>query len=139
MPTIQYDTQLIIIEDWSSMALAFAKNFVIQGGAVVKHKEPRPLLNNSPYYITTTDLPAFGNENHHVYRRTQVFRNRSLPSPPGADQRIYDHAMDCIAWMANVINENIQLIEQEERWYEGTSGNNLGPMTMVLFTPPPLY
>jgi hypothetical protein len=33
--------------------------------------------------------------------------------------------MDCIAWMANVINENIQLIEQEERWYEDTSGHNL--------------
>ena len=47
------------------------------------------------------------------------------PSPtPGTDRWIFDHAMDCIAWMANVIDENVQLIEQEERWYEDTSGHN---------------
>jgi hypothetical protein len=124
---IREDTQLIAIDEWSSMAPALAKT-LLQGGwmvGAVKHKEPRSFYNNSPFYITTNQLPNFGEENENVYRRTQVFRTRALPVPtPGADQWIFDHAMDCIAWMANVITENIQLIEQEERWYEDTSGNN---------------
>jgi hypothetical protein len=56
--------------------------------------------------------------------------NSSFPNPePSVTNTwdrpvVFDHAMDCIAWMANVIDENVQLIEQEERWYEDTSGHN---------------
>ena len=103
---VQEDTHLVIIDDYSSMDLA--KN-VLQ----------RPFSHNIPFYIATNQLAG----DDDIYRKTQVFRTRSLPSPtPGADRWIFDHAMDCIAWMANVINENVQLIEQEERWYEDTSG-----------------
>jgi hypothetical protein len=64
-------------------------------------------------------MPDVGDENDNVYRRTGVIRTRIHSSPISrADRWIHGHAMDCTVCMANVINENIQLIEQEERWYE---------------------
>jgi hypothetical protein len=43
--------------------------------------------------------------------------------------------MDCVAWMADMINNYIDLIEQEERWYEDMAGHNLSTkMSTVLFT-----
>ena len=88
------DTQLIIIDEWSSMAPALTKT-LLQGGwmvGVVKHKEPRSLFNNSSFYITTNQLPDFGDENDSVYRRTRVFQTQTLSSSiPGGDRWIYDH------------------------------------------------
>jgi hypothetical protein len=43
--------------------------------------------------------------------------------------------MDCVAWMADMINTHIDLIGQEERWYEDMAGNNLSTkISTVLFT-----
>ena len=74
----------------------------------VKHGLPRTVLNNSPYYITTNNLLNFGKEeDENVQRRIEVFRTKSLPQTlPGIDRWIYDHAMDCIAWIASEIMTN---------------------------------
>jgi hypothetical protein len=63
---------------------------------------PKAVMNNSPYYITTNHLPAFGaEEDENVRRRIQVYETTSLPQCiPGIDHWIYDNAMDCIAWIA---------------------------------------
>ena len=44
---------------------------------VVKHKDPRSFCNNSPFYLSTNQLPDLGEENDSVYRRTRV----SQPKP----------------------------------------------------------
>ena len=56
---------------------------------VVKHKEPRSLFNNSSFYITTNQLPDFGDENDSVYRRTRgskprPFRHQYLGATDGS-------------------------------------------------------
>ena len=67
----------------------------------MRHKyywNKRRPINNSPYYITTNDVPNFGDEDANVQRRIQVFITKSLPCQiPGIDCWIYDHAMDSIA------------------------------------------
>lgn len=43
----------------------------------------------------------------------------------GADKWIYEHAMDCLVWVANQISEHRQHIDADldELWYEPTNGN----------------
>jgi hypothetical protein len=124
------DTQLSIVDDWSpnTMQSDLAKT-ILQGGwmvTAVKHGEPRRVMNNSPYYITTNNVPDFRDENENVERRIQVFNTTSLPSTtPGIDRWIYDNAMDCIVWIAEELEAHYQHIAKDELWYEPTVSRNL--------------
>ena len=85
----------------------------------VKHGLPRTIMNNSPFYITTNEVPNFGNDEENVKRRIAVFETKSLPQTiPGAYRWMYDHAMDCLVWLASEIDAYRELIEPEELWYE---------------------
>ena len=132
-PMITNDTHLVIVDEWSasSMQSDLAK-CILQGGwmvTAVKHGLPRTVLNNSPYYITTNNLPNFGKEDENVQRRIEVFETKPLPRAlPGIDRWIYDNAMDCIAWIASEIEKYRHYIDPNELWYEP---NNRGPLTMV--------
>ena len=116
-------TQLVIIDEWSSnrMQSDLAKT-VLQGGWMVtsvKHGPPRCVNNNSPFYITTNNVPDFRKEDENVKRRIRIFQTTSLPNTiPGIDSWIFDHAMDCIAWTAEEIHQHRDLICHEELWYE---------------------
>jgi hypothetical protein len=116
-------TQMVIIEEWSSnrMQSDLAKT-VLQGGWMVtsvKHGPPRCVNNNSPFYITTNNVPDFRKEDENVKRRIRIFQTTSLPNTiPGIDSWIFDHAMDCIAWTAEEIHQHRHLICHEELWYE---------------------
>lgn len=120
---IDNETQLVLIDEWSADTLQsdLAKT-VLQGGwmvTAVKHSNPRCLVNNSPFYITTNEVPNFGKEDENVKRRVVIFQTKSLPATvAGVDKWIYDHAMDCIAWIAEEINKNVHLVDKEELWYE---------------------
>ena len=129
---IRNETELVIVDKLSSMAPRTIRTLLEQGCVP---DQPQVLLD-CPFYITTNRLTNYGDQNHRAYRKCRVYRTRALPSPtPGAYQWIYDHAMDCVAWMADVINGNIELIEQEERWYEEMAGNNLSTkISTLLFT-----
>jgi hypothetical protein len=119
---IRNETELVIVDKLSSMAPRTIRTLLEQGCVP---DQPQVLLD-CPLYITTNRLTNYGDQNHRAYRKCRVYRTRTLPSPTtGAYQWIYDHAMDCVAWMADMINDNIDLIEQEERWYEEMAGNNL--------------
>ena len=45
---------------------------------------------------------------------------------------MFDHALDCVAWLVNEINQNIRLVDEDELWYEpgrfadNTIGNDEG-------------
>ena len=117
------DTQLVIVDEWSAntMDSTLAKT-ILQGGwmvTAVKHDKPRRVINNSPYYITTNNVPNFGEEEANVQRRIQVFITKSLPCQiPGIDCWIYDHAMDCIAWILDELHRHYHHISKDELWYE---------------------
>ena len=117
------DTQLVIVDKWSThtMQSDLAKT-ILQGGwmiTAVTHAQPRRVMNNSPYYITTNHVPDFGDENDNVQRRIQVFTTTSLPlTTPNADQWIYDNAMDCIVWMTEELERHHHHIANNELWYE---------------------
>jgi hypothetical protein len=106
---------------------------ILQGGWMVSagnYGLPKTVLNNSPFYITTNNLPNFGKEEYDsVKRRIEIFTTMSLPQTlPGIDKWIYDHEMDCIAWIAEKINANREHIDRHELWYEP---NHSGPLTIV--------
>ena len=131
---INNETQLVVVDEWSAskMQSDLAK-CILQGGwmvSAVKHGLPKTVLNNSPFYITTNNLPNFGKEeDDNVQRRIEIFTTTSLPQTlPGIDKWIYDHAMDCIAWIAEEINANREHIDRHELWYEP---NHSGPLTIA--------
>ena len=102
------DAQLVITDEWSNTTLPsdLAKT-ILQGGwmvMAVKHGLPCTVMNNSPFYITSNEVPDFGDDDENVKRRIAIFRMKCLPQyTSGADRSMFDHAMDCISWLANEI------------------------------------
>ena len=120
---IKDDTMLVFIEEWTSQHLTSdVAKAVLQGGLMVtavKSKEQRIVSNKVPFYITTNNLPDFGEEEENVKRRLAIFKTKSLPkTEPGVDQWLENNAMECIAWMAKEINRSRHLIEKNELFYE---------------------
>ena len=117
------DTELVLVDEWSANTLQsdLAKT-ILQGGwlvTAVKHSSPKFVVNNSPFYLTTNNVPDFRDENENVMRRIAVYNTTSLPQvTAGVDRWMYDHAMDCIAWTAGEIEAHHHCIEEEELWYE---------------------
>ena len=112
---IKDDTQLVIVDEWSSQLMtSHPAKTILQGGWIVtevKHGEPRQVLKNSPYYITSNNVPDFGDEDENIGRRIQIFRTKSLPSTTtGMDKWVYDNAMHCIPWIAEELAQNHQHI-----------------------------
>ena len=80
-------------------------------------------MNNSPFYITTNEVPDFGDDDDNVKRRIAIFETTTLPTTiKGADKWIYDNAMDCLVWLANEVSSLRTHIDADELWYEPTSG-----------------
>ena len=123
-------TQLVLVDEWCAVNMdSDLAKCILQGGwmvTAVKHGLPRRIVNNSPFYITTNDLPDFVKDDENVKRRIQVFDTTSLPRTlPGVDRWIYDNAMDCVAWIASELNTNRHLIPEEELWYENSEEHPL--------------
>ena len=69
---IDEDTQLVFVDEWSRTTLDtdLAKT-ILQGAwmvTAVKHGVPRTIMNNSPFYITTNEVPDFGDDDDNVKR-----------------------------------------------------------------------
>ena len=88
--------------------------------AAIKHAQPRCFFfNTCPIYITTNNVPDFGEEQENIERQLAIFQTRSLVDVTvGADKWIHDNAMACVSWIASETNANLCHIEREERWYE---------------------
>ena len=85
----------------------------------VKHAPAKCVINDSPFYITTNEVPDFCREDENIKRRLQIFKTRSLVTvSTGIDRWIYDHAIDCVVWVANQVTDNRHLVASDELWYE---------------------
>ena len=120
---INEETQLVFLDEWSDRTLAsdMAK-VVLQGSFMVqaiKHGKPRSMENRIKFYITTDELPYFGNDDVNVKRRVRVFTTKSVDScKANVDRWIKDNPMDCIVWCAQEIENLLNLVDPDERWYE---------------------
>ena len=70
-------------------------------------------------YITCNQLPIYGAEQENVMRRLEIFEtvslvNKSLEAPAW----IEEHAFEILVWIAMVINGNIGMIPNSERFFE---------------------
>ena len=116
-------TQPVFLDEWSEITLQsdMAKT-VLQGGLMVKsfkHQTGKCIINNSPFHITTNNVPNIGNEDENVKRRIITFETNSLPETrPGIDQWLCKNAMDCIVWTAEELERHRFSIDLDEFWYE---------------------
>ena len=86
-----------------------------------KNRQPDLIDNRAPLYITTTDVPYFGEDDENMRRRIRVFNTKSIKDDKlikNVDQWCDVHAMGCIVWTANELNENVDIVDKDERWYE---------------------
>ena len=75
--------------------------------------------NCIPFYITTNELPYFGNDDVNIKRGVRVFTTKSLDScQTNVDRWIKDNPMDCIVWCAQEIENLLNLVDPDDRWYE---------------------
>ena len=78
---INEDTQISFLDEWAERTLqSDMTNLVLQGGymvSAVKHGKPKILDNRCPLYITTNEVPYFGNDEENVQRRIRVFKTNS--------------------------------------------------------------
>ena len=138
---IDEDTQIIFLDEWAGRTLqSDMAKLVLQGGymvSAVKHGKPKILDNRCTFYITTNEVPYFGNDKENVQRRSRVFKSKSLESClTNVDRWIRDNPMDCIVWIAQEIEENIELVDIDERWYERNPpvGNDVAVTERGIFT-----
>ena len=76
---IDEDTQIIFLDEWAERTLqSDMAKIVLQGSymvSAVKHGKPKILDNRCPFYITTNEIPYFGNDEENVQRRIRVSSN----------------------------------------------------------------
>ena len=123
---VMEDTELIVVREASRMNAQQAEQ-VLRGGVELNvNREPWAEFgcNFSPFFMTSTYPPNLGPDDA---RNVTVYRTRPFPNIQldTLDAWMYDHAMDCIAWIAEEINRNLEVVENEERWYEDLTGINL--------------
>ena len=89
-------------------------------------------INNSAFYITTNNVPNFGeDEDANAKRRLKIFETRSMSNPNSKIEPWYrQNSMHCIAWAAKEITKHRALVEKDELWYEDVS-NELGEAEKV--------
>ena len=79
---IKKDTQLVLIDEWPRATLQSDRaKTILQGGwmvTAVKHGLTRTVMNNSLFYITTNEVPDFGDDDQNVKYRIVVFKTKSL-------------------------------------------------------------
>ena len=117
------DMQIVFLDEWSENSLQSDRvKVVLQGGYMpkyIKHKEASFVLNNSPYHITTTDIPYFGSDDANVKSRIVVFETTSLPSTStNVEKWMRKNSMHCIVWAAHEINRLTDSVDKTELWYE---------------------
>ena len=86
-----------------------------------QNQRPDLIDNRALFYITTNDVPYFGEDDENVRRRIRFFKTKSIKDDKlikNMHQWCDVHAMDCIVWTANELNENIDIVDKDERWYE---------------------
>ena len=101
---------------------------VLQGSYMVtcvKHQSLKTLVNKTPFYITTNDLPKFGSEDENVKRRVEVFETKALSSAlSDVNEWLRRNCMDCNIWLANELNRLLQYLDEDDRWYESFEADN---------------
>ena len=96
---VKEDTELIVVKEASRMNAQQAQRMLRGGVAINLNREPWAEFESNfrPFFMTSTQPPNLGPNAMYV----TVYRTRPVPNIQlsDTDRWIYDHAMDCIAWM----------------------------------------
>ena len=81
---INENTEVVFMDEWSIDSLNAKK--VLQGGLLMlprKHKEAEKFTYSSGFYITTNEMPNFGqgSDGRAIKRRLSVFETVFIPNP----------------------------------------------------------
>jgi len=120
---IQDDTELLWVDEWKKDMLSEdTLKTMMQGGFFcqsVKHKNPKMQNMQAGVYITCNQIPDYGEEQENVELRLYICRTKPLQNTCNdAPRWIEENAMKCLLWLALLINQNIEQVEKEERFYE---------------------
>lgn len=123
---INDDTELIYVDEWSDDTIsADLAKVLLQGGYFpqsVKDQNPKLQNNQAGVFIACNKTPDFGDEQENVERRLAFFHTKSLNIKLiEAPQWIEDNAMQCLVWMANLLNRHEDLIPTDGRFYENNT------------------
>ena len=120
---IENDTELLWVDEWKKEMLSEDTiKTMMQGGffcQAVKHESPKMQNMQAGVYITCNEIPDYGKEQANVELRLYICRTKALKNTClDAPRWIQENAMKCLLWLALYINQNIHLVEKEERFYE---------------------
>ena len=136
---IDESTQLIYIDEWSVNTLSSEDaKILLQGGQYTvarKHKAPAMINNRAGMYITCNVLPDFKEEQGNIERRLAIYQTKSLTEKNvEAPEWMQRNAFQCLIWIINEINRNINLVNEDERFYE-KNYNEMQPRVNLLAIP----
>ena len=106
---INADTQLVFLDEWSPDHLhSDTAKLLLQGGLMIsalKYEKARMFINKSAFYITTNNIPNFGEDDDpNIKRRLRIFETQSMPNTISKIKPWYwQNSMNCIAWVAKEI------------------------------------
>ena len=105
--SLRSGTEITYMDEWSEKVMSCDKaKIILQGGIMTiprKHKDQKPLIYNSGFYITSNDMPNFGDGVHSdaVLGRLSPFHVKSLPKVDrGVAERFRRNAMSIIYYVA---------------------------------------
>ena len=100
----------------------------------VKHEKPVNFENKTPFFITTNEMPYFGNEDENLRQRVAIFKTKALPTCiSNVDRCLRENAMECVAWMTEEIERERHHISKKELWYEEACSAETGlPRRIVI-------
>ena len=117
------DTELLWIDEWKKEMLSDdTLKTMMQGGYFsqsVKHQTPKMQNMQAGVYLTCNKIPDYGDEQENIEQRLYICRTLELrKKSPEAPLWIERNAMQCLLWIAYFINEHVEHVEEEERFYE---------------------
>ncbi|XP_066918164.1 uncharacterized protein [Clytia hemisphaerica] len=121
---INDDTELLFVDEWSKeMTPPDIAKTLFQNGRfpqAVKFKTPRMQTMQAGVFLTCNEKPKFDTQcdQESVERRLAIFETRALSTlDPAAPGWIKDNAMNCLTYIMNLVNNNIEMIDKDDLSY----------------------
>lgn len=123
------ETEIVFMDEWSTDSLnAEDAKKVLQGGLLMlpqKHKNAEKTVYRSGFYITTNEMPDFGEgpDGRAIERRLSVFTTQPIPNPRNRVSDWYRKNAMCIFHYCAVQLKDQPLFSEDEDGIDDDQGN----------------
>lgn len=116
------DTELLYVDEWTrEMTPPDIAKMLFQNGRfpqAIKFKSPKMRKMEAGVFLTCNAMPKFGKEQEAVERRLAMFHTRPLENiDPSAPSWIKSNAMNCLTYLVNLINSNLDVLDEDDLSY----------------------